>query len=242
MHNVKGIVEYDGTNYSGWQRQTNSNSIQQTIEDALSTVFRENTRIIGSGRTDAGVHALNQVFNFRVGSEFDISSVQKSINAILPDEISVKSLEFVDDEFHSRYSATSREYLYIISLRKNIFYKNYSWTIFGKHDFNSLKRTQELFIGRKNFDAFSKNTDEIDNAECEVSYSRWFFKKDFLFYIIKADRFIHGMVRGIVGCMLETSRGRITLDEVENLFFSEKKTKNPLWAPASGLFLYKVNY
>lgn len=242
MSNIKGIVEYDGTNYSGWQRQLNSNSIQQTLEESLSTILREQVSIVGSGRTDAGVHALNQVFNFRSNSEVDLSSVRKSLNSILPKDISVKSLEFMGEDFHSIYSAISREYLYIISLRKNVFYDRFCWTIFGNLDLDYLRKIPEIFIGEKNFEAFCKNSNEVENLICNVSNSRWFIRKDILFYFIKADRFIHGMVRGIVGCMIEAARRRINAAEINALFDRDRKVKSPSWAPASGLILYKVNY
>jgi tRNA pseudouridine38-40 synthase len=242
MPNIKGVVEYDGTNYSGWQRQINSNSIQQTLEEALSTVLREKISIVGSGRTDAGVHALNQVFNFRSNSKIDLPSVRKALNSILPNDISIKYLETADEDFHSRFSAISREYLYIISLRKNVFCDRFCWTIFGKLDLETLKNSQEIFIGKKNFAAFCKNSDELENVICTVDYSRWLIRKEILFYFIRADRFIHGMVRGIVGCMIEIARGRLDTNDVRLLFSSDGKAKGSYWAPASGLVLYKVNY
>ncbi len=238
----KGVVEYDGTDYSGWQRQSNSNSIQQTIEEALSTILRKNLIIIGSGRTDAGVHALNQVFHFKLDDEINLPPILKSLNSILPIDISVKTLEKTEGNFHSRYSAKSREYIYLISLRKSAFYDRFSWLIYGKIDFEILKRCESIFIGKKDFRAFCKNSIEIDNHVCEVSYSRWFKKKELLMYFIKADRFIHGMVRGIVGCMIDAARGNISYDEIEKLLEERNQSKSPLWAHPKGLILYRVNY
>ncbi len=240
MYLYKGIVEYDGTNYSGWQKQINSNSIQEEIEKALEIILREKINITGSGRTDSGVHAIEQVFHFTYKSEIDKKSTIKSLNSILPDDICIKSLELTHNNFHSRYSAKKRTYLYLISRRKNVFYDKYSWTIFGELDFQRLKEIEMLFIGKRDFTSFCKAEDEVESKICNVSYSRWFNKRDKFLYFISADRFIHGMVRGIVGLSVEFARGRLSMDEV-NLVI-ENKMRSPLWAPSKGLILYKVEY
>ncbi|MCX8056375.1 MAG: tRNA pseudouridine(38-40) synthase TruA [Ignavibacteria bacterium] len=237
---VKGICEYDGTNYSGWQRQNNSNSIQEEIEKALSTILRKKISIVGSGRTDAGVHALNQVFHFYLEEELDLKSLKKSLNGLLDSDISIKSLEFESEQFHARYSAKKRTYLYIISTRKNVFFDSYSWTIFSQLDKSALREIQNSFLGSHNFSSFCKGEDEVENKICTVFYSRWFSKNDFLLYFISADRFIHGMVRGIVGLSVEYARGKISKEEVNEIL--DGKRRCPLWAPSKGLILYKVDY
>lgn len=237
---IKGVCEYDGTNYSGWQKQKNSNSVQEEIENALSIILSEKISIVGSGRTDAGVHALNQVFHFKTDNQIDLINTQKSLNGILPPDIAVKSLAFEKEDFHSRYSAKKRTYLYLISKRKNVFYERFSWTIFGNLDFNKLVEIQNIFIGKKDFTSFCKAEEEVDNKICKVTYSRWFSKKDFLLYFISADRFIHGMVRGIVGLSIEFARGKLNFEEANEII--ETKRRCPLWAPSKGLILYKVEY
>jgi tRNA pseudouridine38-40 synthase len=237
---IKGIVEYDGTNYSGWQKQINSNSIQEEIEKALRVILKNEIKIIGSGRTDAGVHALNQVFHFNTSSSIDLYQLKKSLNSLLPEDIAIKKLSVVKENFHARYSATKRTYLYVISRRKNVFWDRFSWTIFGDLNFNALKEIQILVTGKKDFSSFCKAEDEVENKVCNVFYSRWFSKEDFLLYFISADRFIHGMVRGIVGMMIEFARSRLSLDEIKNII--EGKTRNLIWAPSKGLILYNVDY
>ncbi len=237
---IKGIVEYDGTNYSGWQKQINSNSIQEEIEKALRVILKNEIKIIGSGRTDAGVHALNQVFHFNTSSSIDLYQLKKSLNSLLPEDIAIKKLSVVKENFHARYSATKRTYLYVISRRKNVFWDRFSWTIFGDLNFNALKEIQLLVTGKKDFSSFCKAEDEVENKVCNVFYSRWFSKEDFLLYFISADRFIHGMVRGIVGMMIEFARSRLSLDEIKNII--EGKTRNLIWAPSKGLILYNVDY
>lgn len=237
---IKGVCEYDGTNYSGWQKQKNSNSVQEEIEKALSIILGEKISIVGSGRTDAGVHALNQVFHFKTDNQINLVSTYKSLNGLLPCDIAVKSLDYEKEDFHARYSAKKRTYLYLISKRKNVFYDNYSWTIFGNLDFNKLLEIQNVFIGKKDFTSFCKAEEEVDNKFCKVSYSRWFSKGDFLLYFISADRFIHGMVRGIVGLSIEFARGKLSLEEVNEIL--EGNRRCPLWAPSKGLILYKVEY
>lgn len=237
---IKGICEYDGTNYSGWQKQKNSNSVQEEIEKALTTILSKKISIVGSGRTDAGVHALNQVFHFKIENEIDLISTQKSLNGLLPSDISVKSLVFEKEGFHSRYSAKKRTYLYLVTNRKNVFYDRYSWTIFSQLDKSKLLTIQELFVGKKNFSSFCKAEEEVENKICKVTYSRWFSRGDFLLYFISADRFIHGMVRGIVGLSIEFARGKLNFEEANEII--ETKRRCPLWAPSKGLILYQVEY
>lgn len=237
---IKGIVEYDGTNYSGWQKQINSNSIQEEIEKALRIILKEEIKIIGSGRTDAGVHALNQVFHFRIKDEIDLYHLKKSLNSLLPEDIAIKNLSVEQNNFHARYSAIKRTYLYVISRRKNVFWNRYSWTIFSSLNINSLKEIQSLVLGKKNFSSFCKAEGEVENKICNVSYSRWFSKGDFLLYFISADRFIHGMVRGIVGMMIEFAKSKLDLNEVKDII--DGRSRNSIWAPSKGLILYNVEY
>ena len=237
---IKGIVEYDGTNYSGWQRQNNSNSIQEEIEKVLKVIFKEEIKIIGSGRTDSGVHALNQVFHFKTSIAPDLYQLKKSINSLLPDDIAVKKLSFMNDNFHARYSATKRTYLYLVSKRRNVFFDRFSWTIFSELNFSALKEVQSFVIGEKDFTPFCKAEEEVENKICNVSYSRWFCKKDFLLYFISADRFIHGMVRGIVGMMIDYAKSKLSLEEVKDII--DGKKRNTIWAPSKGLILYNVDY
>lgn len=237
---VKGVCEYDGTNYSGWQKQINSNSIQEEIENALSTILNEKISIVGSGRTDAGVHALNQVFHFKITRDLNLDSTKKSLNGLLPSDIAIKSLFFVNEDFHSRYSAKKRTYLYLISKRKNVFYDRYCWTIFSQLNLNKFFEIQNMFLGRKDFSSFCKAEEEVENKICKVIYSRWFCKGDFLLYFISADRFIHGMVRGIVGLSIDYARGRLNIEEVNEIL--QQGRRCPLWAPSKGLILYNVEY
>lgn len=237
---IKGIVEYDGTDYSGWQKQINSNSIQSEIEKALQNIFQEEISIVGAGRTDSGVHALNQVFHFKIHRNVELDKIKKSLDGILPDDISIKKLEFEKNDFHARYSARSRTYLYLISKRKNVFLDRYSWTIFSELNFNLALEIQNIFLGRKDFTSFCKAEHEVENKLCNVYYSKWFSKPDLLIYFISADRFIHGMVRGIVGLTVEYMKGKLNLNEIKSILDGNKRC--PLWAPSKGLILYKVEY
>lgn len=237
---IKGIVEYDGTNYSGWQKQINSNSIQSEIEKALQNLFQEEIIIVGAGRTDSGVHALNQVFHFKTNRDVNLEKLKKSLNGVLQGDISIKKLEFEKNDFHARYSAKSRTYLYLISKRKNVFFDRYSWTIYSDLNLKLALEIQKIFVGRKNFTSFCKAEHEIDNKFCNVYYSRWFYRPDLLMYFITADRFIHGMVRGIVGLTVEYMKGKLNIEEVESIL--DGKNRCPLWAPSKGLILYKVGY
>lgn len=242
MPNYKAIAEYDGTRYSGWQRQKNANSVQSEIENSFNILLKKPVQIIGAGRTDSGVHALNQVFNFKLENEIDIDKTLKSVNAILPDDISIKKIEMVDDNFHSRFSASGRVYKYYVINRKDIFHQKYAWYLPWKINFERLKEVETLFLGRHYFRAFCKAPNEVDNFNCFVFRSIWDLEEDYYVYTIEADRFIHGMVRGIVGCMIEYNYEKISLNEIENLINFENNSVNPKWAPPKGLFLSEVKY
>ncbi len=240
MFKIKGICEYDGSNFSGWQKQSNSITIQGEIERALQTILKSEIKIIGAGRTDSGVHALNQVFHFQYADRVDISSLKHSLNSLLPDSISIKSLEYVDENFHARYSAKKRTYLYVISKRKNVFLDKFSWRIYSELNFSTLNLIQNSFLGKKDFSSFCKAQEEVRNKVCEVYYSKWFCRNDFLFYFISADRFIHGMVRGIVGLSIELALNKLSIEDFQNVL--NGIIRCPLWAPSKGLILYNVEY
>ena len=163
MKNYKLIIQYDGANYSGWQIQKNSNSIQQIITESLEILMKEKINLIGSGRTDSGVHAIVQAANFRTESSIDIYRFKHSLNSILPSDIVVTTMEEVDIEFHARFAAKKRTYLYLITQSRSPFYKYYSYFYPRKIDLLKLNSLSNLFLGEQDFTSFSKNTEEIEN-------------------------------------------------------------------------------
>lgn len=242
MKNFKLNIQYDGTEYAGWQIQKNSITVQQKITDALEILTKEKINLIGSGRTDSGVHALGQIANFRTRNDIDIYRFKHSLNSMLPFDISVTHMEEVDFNFNARFDAKKRSYLYLISKIKSPFYKNYSYFYHQKIDVYKLNQFSRILIGEKDFTSFSKKNTEQENKFCEVFDTRWRQRGELVLFYIQANRFLHGMVRAITGTLLRAQN-----EKNPELFLSEIiETKDRERAfesvPAQGLFLYKVDY
>lgn len=242
MNNYKMIIQYDGTNYSGWQIQENAKTIQQEISNAIKIILKEDVNLIGSGRTDSGVHALGQVANFRTEKDLDLYRFQFSLNSILQEDISIISIEKVPENFHSRFDAKKRTYLYLITQFKSPFYKKYSFFYPQKIDIEKLNELSKLFIGRKNFSSFCKKKSEVENKFCELYDILWSEKSDLIVVKISADRFLHGMVRAIVGTLLKSIKIEYPEKYIQEVFESEDRELAGESVPAKGLFLYKVEY
>ena len=242
MNNYKIKIQYDGSNYAGWQEQENANTIQETIKNSINTILREKVNLIGSGRTDAGVHALGQVANFKTLQELDVYKFQHSLNSILPNDISVRKTDKVNDSFNSRFDAKKRSYLYFISRGKSPFYNSYSFQYRGKIEVDLLNKLSNGFIGENDFTSFSKKNSDTKNKNCIVYQARWRETNDLFIFLIQANRFLHGMVRTIIGTLLramEKKLGEYYFNEV----FSKKDREAAAEAvPAKGLFLFKVSY
>jgi len=242
LKNYKLIIQYDGANYSGWQIQKNSNSIQQIITESLEILMKEKINLIGSGRTDSGVHAIGQAANFRTESSIDIYRFKHSLNSILPSDIVVTTMEEVDIEFHARFAAKKRTYLYLITQSRSPFYKNYSYFYPRKIDLLKLNSLSNLFLGEKDFTSFSKKNEEIENKNCIVYKAFWYKKGQVILFSIQASRFLHGMVRTIIGTLLNAQDQTEPERFIQEIFNSQNREEAFESVPAKGLFLYKVEY
>ncbi len=242
MKNYKIIIQYDGKNFSGWQIQKNSVSVQQKISEAIEIILKEKVNLIGSGRTDTGVHALGQAANFRTEIDIDIYKFKHSLNSILSDDILITEMEEADVDFHARYDAKKRTYLYLISQIRSPFYINYSYFYPRKIDLQKLNKLSQLFLGEKDFTSFSKKNDEIENKICNVYKAFWFKRNELIHFTIRADRFLHGMVRTIIGTLLNAQDQAEPEKFINKIFSSLNREKAFESVPAKGLFLYKVEY
>ncbi len=242
MKNYKLTIQYDGTNYAGWQIQKNSITVQQTISDALKTLLKTDINLIGSGRTDSGVHAIGQVANFRTETEIDIYKFKYSLNSILPDDISISEMKEVDVNFHSRFDAKKRSYIYQIIQSKSPFYKNYSYFYPSKIDLDKLNSLSKVFLNQTDFSAFSKKNDEIENKDCTIFDLNWKKKDEIIIFEIQANRFLHGMVRAITGTLLKAQQIENSEKFLIDIFNSKDRSEAYDSVPAKGLFLYKVEY
>ncbi len=247
MTKYKITITYDGTGYGGWQVQPNSTSIQSLIQKALSTILREEMHVTGSGRTDAGVHALGQVAHFETGTPFKPRSLLYSLNGLLPEQIRVLNLSEVPDTFHARYSATGKIYHYHLHLDPilNPFTRLYSLAVHHKVDIDLLKEAASYFIGTKDFTAF---TNEGHRGSASISAVRTMQRLDVVTQAggvrleFESDGFLYKMVRNITGTLLDVCAGLIPISEIENIFNSKDRKKAGKTAPPHGLFLMQVHY
>jgi tRNA pseudouridine38-40 synthase len=244
MHNYRLTVQYDGSGYAGWQTQKNAMTVQQKIIDAIEVIIKERVNLIGSGRTDTGVHALGQSANFRIENELDIYKFKYSLNSILPNDISVKEMSKVGEDFHARFDARSRSYIYLFSHHKSPFYCKYAYYYpqLAKIDFNNLNKISRELLGEHDFTSFSKKNNEIDDKACNISEIRWRKGKDLSTFYITANRFLHGMVRTIVGTLLFAAEKNLNENYIRKVFEEKNREGAKESVPAKGLFLYKVRY
>jgi tRNA pseudouridine38-40 synthase len=242
MNNYKLIIQYKGTNYAGWQFQENSVTVQGKITGAIKIILNEEVNLIGSGRTDAGVHAFGQVANFRCGQEIDVYKVKYSLNSVLPKDISILSLEKVGENFHSRFDALKRSYIYLIIKYKSPFYSPYSYFYHNKADCNYLNNISKVLTGEHDFTSFCRKDPEPENKTCKVSSIHWKETKGFLLFYIEANRFLHGMVRTIAGTLLDAQKNKRDEKYLIEILNARKREASGEALPAKGLFLYKVKY
>jgi tRNA pseudouridine38-40 synthase len=242
MFNYKLTIQYDGSNYAGWQIQANALSIQEVISNSVKQILQEDINLIGSGRTDTGVHALGQVANFNVSQQLDLSKFKYSLNSVLPKDISITNIEAVNEGFHSRFSAKKRSYIYLISSQKSPFFERYSYTLFSGLNSEKLNELSSTLIGVKDFTSFSKINPEVQNKICEVFEARWRSQKNLLIFYIEANRFLYGMVRAIVGSLLKAYSSDDKISYLKNIFIQNDRSAAADAVPAKGLFLYKVKY
>lgn len=247
MHCYKLTIAYDGTHYSGWQVQPNAISVQQLIQDALKTVLKEQVVVIGSGRTDAGVHAKAQIAHFKWTGQLDISKLLISLNGLLPHDIRVLKVEETDIDFHSQHSTSGKEYHYFIHLETIMdpFKRNYCWHVRRKIDIPLLKKAARLFVGKHDFTSFTNEQHAGSAAKDPV---RTIYRIDVceidggLRLEFEGEGFLYKMVRNIVGMLIDVSSGRRPIEDIPALFAAKDRRQAPMAAPAQGLFLVKVNY
>lgn len=237
-------LEYDGTNYSGWQLQAGQDSIQGRIESALERIFADTIRIRGAGRTDAGVHACGQVAAFRLPRPFDPAELKRALNALLPPDIAVLAATEVGDDFDPRRDARARVYEYRILNRvvRSAFEFRYAWLIREPLNVEAMNAAAHEFIGEHDFAAFRSLGSEEKTTVRRVFSSEWTRHEDRLTYRIEATAFLRHMVRTMVNTMAEAGRGRLLPAQVAELLEKRDRALVPASAPACGLYLMEVRY
>lgn len=244
MKRILIVIEYDGTNYCGWQKQPNVKTIQGEIEDAIFRAIGENTEVYGSGRTDAGVHAIHQTAHFDLLAPVPTFKIKDILNNVLPGDIVIKSAEEVDEEFHARFSIKKKCYLYKIfnSEEKNAFLSNRMAWIKKQLDLNKMEEASRLLIGEHDFKGYcSANT-------CATSFVRTIFdinierKNDFIYVEVCGNGFLYNMVRIIVGTLVDYALGKITFKDIQDALENGNRAKSGQTMPACGLYLKDTIY
>ena len=243
--NFKLVIEYDGTGYHGWQIQKDEPTIQSAIEKALGIMTRQKITLHGSGRTDAGVHAVGQVANFACRTRLQAHEFKNGLNSLLPDDIVVRSCKQVDPGFHARFDAKRKTYHYRIRNCSNpvAIGRQYVWHIRSPLKLEPMQQSADLLKGTHAFDAFEGSGSPRSSTIRTVFKAQWHREEeDLVIFEIEADGFLRFMVRNIVGTLVSVGLGRLTVADARRILESKDRRKAPATAPAKGLFLINVTY
>ena len=238
-------LAYKGTDYAGFQVQQNANTIQAEVEKALKTYFRQPFELTGSSRTDSGVHAAQNWFHFDTELIINKEFAEKAtyhLNAILPGDIVVKSIRQVREAAHCRFDAISRSYQYTIYHLKDPFLADKAWYYPFPVDTAALNEVGAMLKEYSNFQSFSKKNTQVFTYECAISKSQWTDEGNRLIYSVTGNRFLRGMVRGLVGTMLHVGRGKTSAEDFRRLIESRDASRTDFSAPAKGLILERVTF
>ncbi len=244
MRNIKLVVAYDGTAYHGFQRQDNALTVQQVLEEAIGTIMNEPVKITGAARTDAKVHAFGQVVNFKTTAKIPLTNIPRAVQSRLPDDITIKTAEQVNNDFHARYSAHSKKYRYQIYQAKpsDPFLRNFTWHIRQGLDIEAMDQAARLIEGRHDFSAFRASGSAPVNPVRTMFFSRVTCQERIIVYEVWGTGFLYHMVRNIVGTLVDIGMKRITLPQFQNILISRQRALAGITAPPQGLFLQEVLY
>ncbi|MFA3783492.1 tRNA pseudouridine(38-40) synthase TruA [Melioribacteraceae bacterium 4301-Me] len=243
MSRFKLYIEYIGTRYSGWQMQKNSRSIQGKLYEAAKKVFDgEKLEIYGSGRTDAGVHALCQIAHLDVKTMLAPEVIRMKLNDELPGDINIIEVEKTNKDFHARHDAVSRSYIYQISRRRTAFGKQFVWWIKDKLDFEKMKKASKLFVGMHDFASFSDDDPEEKSTKVLIENVEIKEEGDLILIRITGSHFLWKMVRRIIGVLVEVGKGKLTENDIKKYLSENSNEPSRFTAPPSGLFLENVFY
>ena len=237
-------LSYNGKNYCGWQIQPNGISVQQTLQESLSTIMRQEIDVVGAGRTDSGVHARNMIAHFDwEQDDFDAHDLIMKLNRFLPKDIAIHSIKEVELHAHARFSALSRTYSYTITQHKDPYLHEYKHRIYFNPDIELMNRLSEILLETEDFTSFSKLHTDVKTNICNVKQAYWSETNygDYVF-TIQADRFLRNMVRSIVGTLLQAGRGKLDEEGFRQIIAAKDRGAAGESAPAHALFLEKVEY
>lgn len=235
-------IAYKGTNYHGWQRQPNAMGVQQKVEEVFSTILNQKAEIVGSGRTDSGVHATAQIFHFDLSEEMEPEQLLYKANKMLPHDVALKHVRKVKDEAHARFDANKRAYQYHIVTEKNPFAIDQAYFFTQELSIEKMNLASEKLLKYQDFESFSKVKTDVYTFNCDIFEAFWKQEQESLVFHIKANRFLRGMVRAIVGTLLDVGQNKITVEDFENIIKAKNRKSAGRAVPAHGLYLTEVQY
>jgi len=235
-------LHYKGTKYHGWQKQPNAITVQAVLDDALSKFFRQEVLSVGSGRTDTGVHAKTQVVHIDIAHAFDTNRALYSLNGILPYDIVIDEIYAVKEGVHARFAPVSRAYQYYLSYQADAFSHGLFYHYKKPLDFDKMNEVAKVLFEYIDFESFSKVHTDVHTFNCKITEAYWREENGVYIFYIKADRFLRGMVRTIVGTLLEVGKGNLDIEGFENIILQKSRKVAGSAVPAQGLFLWEVNY
>lgn len=244
MNNIKLTIEYDGTNYFGWQKQKDKPTIQEAIEVAIASITKEEVEVIGSSRTDAGVHAKGFVANFKSTSKVPPNKFREALNTKLPDDIVILKSEKVTDDFHSRFNAKGKTYEYNILNTEvpSALLRNYSYNTRFELDVNTMKEAAKYFVGKHDFIAFRSQGSSVQGTVRTIFDLKVEENEKIIKISVSGDGFLYNMVRIIVGTLIEVGRGKILPQHIATIITSKDRKLAGPCVPAKGLLLKEVYY
>jgi tRNA pseudouridine38-40 synthase len=234
-------ISYNGSKYNGWQSQPNGRGIQSVVEDSLEKLLRERVAVTASGRTDAGVHCSQQFFHADISGDAGEQLLFR-LNSLLPHDIAIHSITRVRPDAHARYDAFERTYKYRIVTRKNVFTQGLAWYFFKELDIQTMNEAATLLVGKHDFKCFSKVKTDVNNFVCAVTKADWTVSDGNLEFSITANRFLRGMVRAIVGTLVDVGLGRTSIAEFSGIIGRKDRREAGANVPAYGLYLVEVKY
>ena len=235
-------ISYQGSTYHGWQIQKNAVSVQEVINQALSTILRYKTDCLGSGRTDSGVHAVQQVAHFDTRNKLDVEDFRYKLNALLPPSIAINHVKAVNEVAHARFDASKRSYQYLIHRQKDPFKEGLSYFFSTSINLEKIQEAIKILREWTNFQAFSKVKTDVNNFDCQIFHASWETSETDHRFFVSANRFLRGMVRAMVGTLLEVGQEKITLQDLIQILESEDRSRAGRAVPPEGLYLCAIEY
>ncbi|HEV7350148.1 tRNA pseudouridine(38-40) synthase TruA [Telluribacter sp.] len=236
-------LSYKGTLYNGWQRQPNALAVQQVLEEVMEKVLQTPVELVGSSRTDTGVHASQQYAHFDLPQALpNPDRTVLSLNALLPPDIAIHRLVPVADDLHSRFAASHRRYEYRLIRQKNPFLTQEALLYRPELDISGMNEAAALLLRYEDFESFSKVHTSVKTFRCRISEARWYWRGEVLVFSVQSNRFLRGMVRALVGTLLKVGVGQLTVPDFEQIILSKNRKDAGAQAPPHGLFLVEVGY